>query len=115
MLALFAAALGVGPLNASAAPTSTYGNGGGFATVTVQTDTSTVSVSGGTPPYTYAWSRISGVTLFNPTAASSASSAFTRNSLPVGGNDTATFVCTVTDAAARTTQTNAVTATVENV
>lgn len=114
MLALFAAALGVGPLNASAAPTSTYGNGGGFATVTVQTDTSTVSVSGGTPPYTYAWSRQSGSTQINATNPSAATTAFSRASLGVGLSESANFVCTVTDAAARTAITNSVTATVEN-
>lgn len=115
MLALMAAALGAGPLIASASPDTTYGNGGGFGVKTVTTDTSTVSVSGGSPPYTYAWSRISGATVFNPTAASAATSAFSRTSLPVGGNDTATFICTVTDALGRTAVTNSVIATVENI
>ena len=115
MLGLFAAALGVGPLNASAAPTSTYGNGGGLGVETVTTDTSTVSVDGGTPPYTYAWSRQSGSAAIGPVNANAATTAFSRGFLPVGGSETAVFICTVTDSAARIVASNAVTALVENV
>lgn len=114
MLALFAAALGAGQLTANAAPADVSGDGGGVAVVTVSTNSSTVSVSGGTPPYTYAWSRQSGSTQINATNPSSASTLFRRVNQPIGASESAIFICTVTDSAARTAQTNTVTASISN-
>lgn len=115
MLALFAAALGAGQLAVNAAPAAVSGNGPGFAVATVSTNSSTVSVSGGTPPYTYAWSRQSGSTQINANSPSSASTIFSRVNQPIGASESAIFICTVTDSAARTTQTNTVTADISNV
>lgn len=115
MLALFSAALGNGQLTANAEPPAVSGNGPGLGAATVSTNSSTVSVSGGTPPYTYAWSRQSGSTQINATNPSSASTIFSRLNQPSGASESANFICTVTDSASRTTQTNTVTADISNV
>jgi hypothetical protein len=72
-------------------PTSAYGVGTG----TPNTNNVTAGVSGGTAPYTYSWTRLSG-DIFTVSAATSAT---TRFSISVGINDikTAVYKCTVTD------------------
>lgn len=78
-------------LSVSISPTSAYGLGTG----TPSTNNVTAAVSGGTAPYTYSWTRVSGdvFTTSNPTAAT------THWSIAVGINDikTAVYKCTVTD------------------
>lgn len=78
-------------LSVSINPTSAYG----FGTGTPSTNNVTASVSGGTAPYTYAWSYVSGdtFTTSNPTSAT------THWSKSVGINDifTGVYKCTVTD------------------
>lgn len=67
---------------------------------TVTTGSVTVTASGGTGPYTYAWTRVTGET-FTPTAATSATTAF---QITVAAEDvkTAQYRCTVTDSLSAT-------------
>lgn len=87
-------------LTASAAPESLYGSTLGTGTAT--TDATTVTPSGGTGPYTYAWTVVS---YDNPSAAptatapAAATSAFTQTSIGIAEAYNATWRCTVTDSA----------------
>ena len=64
------------------------------------TDAVTVTASGGTAPYTYAWSKVSGdtVTIDSPAAASTTFSGDPG----LNGTLSGQYQCTVTDAAAQT-------------
>ena len=53
--------------------------------------------SGGVPPYSYSWQRVSGTSEISITSQNSASTTFSSYLLD-GETDTATFVCVVTDA-----------------
>jgi hypothetical protein len=91
-------------LSASASPSFTFGIT--LGTGTAVTDSTTVTPSGGTAPYTYAWTVLSythpttSPTINNPT---SATTAFTQTGIVPGGGYGAVMRCTVTDAAAATT------------
>lgn len=95
---------GSATLTAEAAPTfiSAISSGTGTAT----TDATTVTPSGGTAPYTYAWTEVShssvsaAPTIDSPTAATT---TFTQTSLGYGESEIATFRCTVTDSLSATT------------
>lgn len=91
-------------LSAAASPESVFGYSN---TGTATTDSTTVNVTGGTPPYTYAWT----LELYdNPSAAptcsapTSASVTFTQTSIGSGESYSANWSCTVTDATSATTQ-----------
>lgn len=58
-----------------------------------------VTPTGGTGPYTYAWTKAAGDTL-TVTSASAASTTFSAN--PAGGTLSAQYMCTVTDSLAAT-------------
>ena len=103
-----------GVIAAVAALGSSGGGGGGFSAVAdpdtasgsgpagfVTSQTVTCVVTGGTAPYTYAWSR-SGGDLISILAASQQQTEF-RASVQEFEPKNATFVCTVTDATAATT------------
>lgn len=60
------------------------------------TSPATVTATGGTTPYTYAWTKVSGSTEMGITSASSASTTFSY-SFRTQGLFSATFKCTVTD------------------
>lgn len=62
----------------------------------------TVTATGGTPPYSYAWTRISGSTDISATSASAASTTFDVVSMSDGATKSAIFRCTVTDDVAAT-------------
>ncbi len=62
----------------------------------------TVTATGGTSPYTYAWTRQSGSTNIAADSASAATTTFTGTSLVSGTTYNAVFRCTVTDNAAAT-------------
>ena len=87
-----------GALVATANKTAVTGNRSGAGTAT--TGTVTVTPSGGTGPYTYAWTNVSGDT-FTPTIPTGATTAF---SITVAVDDvkTAQYRCTVTDSLAAT-------------
>lgn len=72
----------------------------GPTTTTVYSETCTATASGGTPGYTYSWTRISGSAAITATNPSSASTAFTGTIF--AGTTTAVFRVTVTDAASNT-------------
>jgi hypothetical protein len=87
------------PLTAVSSPSSAIKSGAAPATVT--TAVSTVTATGGSPPYTYAWTWSSGgasITITNPTGNATAFKA----TLFTGANFTGTALCTVTDSASHT-------------
>lgn len=86
-------------LNATASPSSLSTSGTGTPLTTAST---TVTPTGGTSPYTYAWTRISGSTSITANTASAASTTFTGASLASGTTYSAVFRCTVTDNVAAT-------------
>lgn len=63
---------------------------------TVTTPSATAGVSGGTGPYTYAWSRVSGDT-FTVTSPTAATTTFSASVGVVNSTKIATYKCTVTD------------------
>jgi hypothetical protein len=81
------------------------------STSSVTTGTVNVSTSGGTSPFTYAWTKLDGdaVTALSPT---SASTQFRGTGMVSGESRTADFRCTVTATGGATAQTQIVTATV---
>ena len=83
--------------SASASPISANGSG---LSGSVQTNTVTVTPVGGTGPYTYAWTFVSGdaVTVQNPTAAATKFSSTTSAE--------SVYRCTVTDSLAATAVAN---------
>lgn len=86
-------------LNGSASPSSITKTDTGATIVTAST---TVTPTGGTTPYTYAWTRISGSTSISATSATSATTTFTGTSLASGTTYSAVFRCTITDNVAAT-------------
>lgn len=95
---LFATASATAVLTAFATPSSIYGSH--FGPGVAATPAVTISVTGGTTPYTYAWTKVSGdtMTVANPTGASTGFSA----TVGYGDSLNATYRCTITDAAGRT-------------
>lgn len=98
-------------LSASAAPAAVAGYGNSASAVDITTAPTTATPTGGVAPYTYAWSSASGWTVNSPT---SATTSFTATGVIAGSMEQADFTCTVTDAATIAAQTNAVTATAQN-
>ena len=68
---------------------------------TVTTDTITAAATGGTPGYTYAWTKVSGDSI-TVVSAATAATTFQATSVTTGETRTAIFRCTATDAAAAT-------------
>lgn len=68
---------------------------------TITTDTVTAAASGGTPGYTYAWTKVSGDSI-TAVSAATAATTFQATSVTTGETRTAIFRCTVTDGAAAT-------------
>lgn len=91
------------PLSAVASDPSVFGYDSGSGTAT--TYSTTITPSGGTAPFTYAWTCTfySGVTIPTATAPASASSAFTQTSIGPEDYVYSYWTCTVTDAALATT------------
>ncbi len=84
----------VGPLSVNASDV----NGDSWPGAGVNFGSSTGNASGGTPPYTYAWTFVSG-TSFTLTSASSANTSFIRaGNPPQGSAASAVYRITVTDA-----------------
>lgn len=93
---------GGGDLSATVSPGEAHGEGDTDRLVeVVVSNTVTTTPSGGTGPYTYAWTRVSGSASIQATAPTAATSAFLAG-LYDGTTKTATFRCTVTDSLAAT-------------
>ena len=88
-----------GTLGASANPTSLVKLD---TTANITTSSTTVTPTGGTSPYTYSWSRISGSTLITADSPTAATTTFTGTGLASNNTYTAVFRCTVTDNVAAT-------------
>lgn len=70
-----------------------------FATVT--SESVVVNATGGTGPYTYAWTRVSGDSAISATSPAAATTTFTAT-VPRDGERTGVWRCTVTDSLAAT-------------
>lgn len=83
-----------GGLSVSVDNASPYGSVSGDTICT--TDPATVTAVGGSGSLSYSWARISGDASINADSASSASTTFSRASMPAVTSYAATFRCTVT-------------------
>lgn len=99
-----------GPLTASATPTLISGAGETFTVSTV--DFCEAVPSGGTPPYTLAWSKLSGDSI-QATSPTEIRTRF-KGPVPPGTTRTAVFACTVTDSLGANVNTNSVTVELAN-
>jgi SprB repeat len=90
-----------GTLTVDVSPVSAVGAVAIDETVFVTTNAITATASGGTAPYTYAWTRVSGDSGFNALSGSSATSRFRATVAPGDALD-AVFRVTATDARGRT-------------
>lgn len=99
-------------MTASATPTAVGNVHIGGGTTTVTSDATTATPSGGTAPYTYAWSQTGGdsMTITSPTAASTTFSKSVPDAVGYEGY----FVCVVTDNVGQVAATNTVTCTLAN-
>lgn len=111
--AILAAAAGRIPVLAASLKGGTFLFGTAAVPGTVQTISSVgVSVVGGTPPYTYTWTYVSGDTGIYPNSRTASATRFSRYfSSPV--SETAIWMCAVTDALANTVTSNNATITLE--
>lgn len=91
---------GASSFSLSASRLTVGGKGNGVAT-TVST---TITPTGGTAPYTHAWTLITSTNGTDPTANSpaAATTTFTQTNIAADDADTATFRDTVTDSASNT-------------
>lgn len=81
------------PLSVSVAPASLYGTGYNL------TDPATATVTGGVPPYTYSWQRLSGSTNILANDPTAAETPFYWDGPLSGPPKLSTWRCTVTDSA----------------
>lgn len=81
---------------------SPFSDGYGYSHAPIQITTPPVgvTVTGGTPPYTYSWGATLGT--FAAVSPTLATTTFRSPPLSGGASDSGTFVCTVTDAASNT-------------
>lgn len=92
---------GTASFSASPDHSHRFGTGNGSAT----SNAVVITATGGTAPYSYAWTIITYTNGTSPTVGSpaSATTTFTQTNLAAGDVDTATFRCTVTDSASNST------------
>lgn len=100
---------GSATLSCAVSPSIVSGSTVGTGTVT--TDAATAVGSGGTAPYTYAWSLVTHSAVTPPTAdtASAASTTFTQTGIAPSTVEDATWICTVTDALSNTADSDPIT------
>jgi hypothetical protein len=99
---------------ASASPTAVSGSGNSPSGITISTGPSSVTVTGGVAPYTYSWTKVSGISGWSAISPTSASSSFRCSGVIAGDTETSTWHCTVTDAASGTAVSNTISAQVTN-
>lgn len=87
-------------LSGSVNPSSIQHDYSGSSSAT--SESVTVTATGGTPGYTYAWTRVSGSSDISADSASAATTTFSVTSLADGGTKSALMRCTITDSAAAT-------------
>lgn len=94
------------PLSATYSPLGVFAVGASNTPLSLTTNAVTVTPSGGTGPYTYAWTVHAYSAATSPTIgnAALATTAFTQSAVDPDTTETATFRCTVTDAFAQTAQ-----------
>jgi hypothetical protein len=94
----------VSSLSASASPPNAVGADGSAADIIIDTNSVTVTASGGTEPYSYAWTQTAGTpsdwTIESPLSRTTRFSCV--GGVVDGATETATFRCTVTDSRGRT-------------
>lgn len=94
-------------LTAAASPTSVNGsNFGPDPSGIVSSDPSTATPTGGTAPYTYLWTQVSGTAGIDPNTPTLAETQFTDSAC--SGLSEGVFKCTVTDNNGATADTNTV-------
>lgn len=99
---------------AVASPDMVSGSGSSGGTIAITTSASTATPTGGTAPYTYAWTQTSGAGLWTANSPTGAISDFTGYAIGPGDGDDATFICTVTDSLGSVAVTNDVACSVTN-
>lgn len=90
-------------LPASSSPINAVGAETSDADTNVETNFVTVTVTGGTEPYLYLWTQISGTPSdWSINSTNSRTTSFTGLDVPGGGSFEAIFRCSVSDARGRT-------------
>lgn len=105
-------ATGKPALGASANPTVVGGFKVGAGTV-ISSQSAVVTVIGGTPPYTYLWTRVSGDTQVGPLNGTSSSTKFSAYIGTAGISYSAVYKCVVTDSAAVSVDSNTIDVTMD--
>jgi hypothetical protein len=77
-----------------------------FGLGSVTTDSVTVTPSGGTGPYTYLWSYVSGDATLSVNSSTSATTSFSGSITSLGQDRSAVWRCVVTDSLAATASTS---------
>jgi len=88
----------LGPLAVNISPGNVYA--GGYTAI-ITTQTVTANGVGGSAPYTYSWTKVSGA-LVNVLSATSAATAFNATGMISPTDRVAVYRCTVTDSLAAT-------------
>lgn len=103
---------GVGGMTVEASPTDVYGSAYSAGPTFITTTYTGVTVTGGTPPYTYLWQAVDpgwdAVAPTNPTTF------FRSPGIAAGDSANTQFTCTVTDTNGNTADSNYVTANCSN-
>lgn len=93
---------GMAALTVDAAPINAVGSGSSAADIDVTTNEVTATASGGTAPYTYAWTELGGSGSWAILSPSSATTRFRAYDVTDGGLVASNFECTATDSRGRT-------------
>jgi len=99
---LYDASVGGGSLGVTALPYNAIGSRLTSGAAAVTTDEVTASAAAGTPPYTYAWSKVSGGSGWSILSPTAASTRFRYTTVDEGSSEFGEFKVTVTDARGRT-------------